>query len=121
MKSQVGPSSKDLFSEEVIKNFLSKDEVVVVGFFEIETDLKGKFHQLANKLREKVNFGHTTTKSIIDKYNYKYVFRQHIFTNIFNLIFLISKLYFFIFQIIVLIYYSLFCLGTMLCFTDLNI
>jgi len=71
MKAQVGPSSKDLSSEEIIKNFLSKDEVVVVGFFETETDLKGKFIQLANKLREKVNFGHSTSQSIIDKYNYK--------------------------------------------------
>lgn len=73
MKSQVGPSSKDLSSDEIMKNFLAKDEVVVVGFFETETDLKGKFIQLTNKLREKVNFGHTTSKSIIDKYNYKYV------------------------------------------------
>ncbi|KAL5234942.1 hypothetical protein ACI65C_002352 [Semiaphis heraclei] len=71
MKSQVGPSSKDLSSEDIIKNFLSKNEVVVVGFFETETDLKGKFIQLANKLREKVNFGHTTSQSVIDKYNYK--------------------------------------------------
>lgn len=74
MKSQVGPSSKDLSSEEAINNFLAKDEVVVIGFFETETDLKGKFIQLANKLREKVNFGHTTSQSVIDKYNYKYVF-----------------------------------------------
>lgn len=74
MKSQVGPSSKDLSSEEVFKNFLSKDEVVVVGFFETETDLKGKFLQVANKLRENVNFGHTTSKTVIDKYNYKYVY-----------------------------------------------
>ncbi|XP_022169601.1 protein disulfide-isomerase A3 [Myzus persicae] len=71
MKSQVGPSSKDLSSEDIIKNFLSKDDVVVVGFFETETDLKGKFVQLANKLREKVNFGHTTSQSVIEKYNYK--------------------------------------------------
>jgi len=71
MKAQVGPSSKDLSSEEVFTKFLSKDEVVVVGFFETETDLKGKFIQLANKLREKVSFGHTTSKSILDKYNYK--------------------------------------------------
>lgn len=73
MKSQVGPSSKDLASEEAINNFLSKDEVAIVGFFETETDLKGKFLQLANKLREKVNFGHTTSQSILDKYNYKYM------------------------------------------------
>lgn len=71
MKAQVGPSSKDLFSEETINQFLSKDEVVVVGYFETETDLKGKFIQLSNKLREKVNFGHSTSKSVLDKYNYK--------------------------------------------------
>lgn len=71
MKAQVGPSSKDLSSEEIIKNFLSKDDVVVVGFFESETELKGKFIQLANKLREKINFGHTTSQSVLEKYNYK--------------------------------------------------
>lgn len=80
MKSQVGPSSKDISSEEVLKNFLSKDEVVVVGFFENETDLKAKFIQLANKLREKVNFGHTTSKAVINQYNYKYVmFKRYIY------------------------------------------
>lgn len=73
MKSQVGPSSKDIVSLESFENFLAKDEVSVVGFFETETDLKGKFIQLANKLREKVNFGHTTSQSIIDKHGYKYV------------------------------------------------
>lgn len=72
MKSQVGPSSKEISSEDSLNNLLAKEEVVVVGFFESETDLKGKFIQLANKLREKVNFGHTTSKAIIDKYNYKY-------------------------------------------------
>lgn len=71
MKAQVGPSSKDLSSEEAFAKFLSKDDVVVVGFFETETDLKGKFIQLANKLREKVSFGHTTSKSILEKNNYK--------------------------------------------------
>lgn len=71
MKSQVGPSSKDLSSEEILKTFISKEEVCVVGFFKTETDLKGSFVQLANKLREKVNFGHTTSQSVIDKYNYE--------------------------------------------------
>lgn len=73
MKSQVGPSSKDLSSVEAVENFISKDEVVIVGFFESETDLKGKFIQLANKLREKVNFGHTTAGAVLEKYNYKFV------------------------------------------------
>lgn len=73
MKSQVGPSSKDLPSVEAVQKFISNDDVVVVGFFESETDLKGKFTQLANKLREKVNFGQTTSDAVLEKYNYKLV------------------------------------------------
>ncbi|XP_050423081.1 protein disulfide-isomerase A3 [Adelges cooleyi] len=71
MKSQVGPSSRDLATLESVELFKSKDDVVVIGFFQTETDLKGKFIQLANKLREKVNFGHTTSESVLDKFNYK--------------------------------------------------
>ncbi|XP_050538934.1 protein disulfide-isomerase A3 [Daktulosphaira vitifoliae] len=71
MKSQVGPSSKDLATLEALELFISKDDVAVVGFFQTETDLKGKFIQLANKLREKVNFGHSTSAPVLDKYNYK--------------------------------------------------
>lgn len=67
MKAQVGPSSQELNSAAAFEDFTSKDDVAVVGFFEKETDLKSAFLKLADKLREKVHFGHTTTKALLDK------------------------------------------------------
>jgi len=67
MKAQVGPSSHELTSVASLEGFTSKDDVAVVGFFEKETDLKGAFLKLADKLREKVHFGHTTTKALLEK------------------------------------------------------
>jgi len=67
MKAQVGPSSQELTSVAAFEDFTSKDDVAVVGFFEKETELKGAFLKLADKLREKVRFGHTTTKALLEK------------------------------------------------------
>jgi protein disulfide isomerase family A protein 3 len=67
MKAQVGPSSQELSSVAAFEDFTSKDDVAVVGFFEKETDLKGGFLKLADKLRDKVRFGHTTTKAVLEK------------------------------------------------------
>lgn len=67
MQSQAGPSSKELVTLLEFENFITKDEPVVVGFFPAESDLKGTFLQLANKLREKVTFGHTASAEIQDK------------------------------------------------------
>lgn len=67
MKAQVGPSSQELTSVAAFEDFTSKDDVAVVGFFEKETDLKGAFLKLADKLREKIHFGHTTTKELLEK------------------------------------------------------
>jgi protein disulfide isomerase family A protein 3 len=67
MKAQVGPSAQELTSVPAFDDFTSKDDVAVVGFFEKETDLKGAFLKLADKLREKVHFGHTTTKELLEK------------------------------------------------------
>lgn len=67
LKAQVGPSSRELSSVADFEDFTSKDDVVVVGFFEKETDLKGAFLKAADKLREKVNFGHSTTKAVLEK------------------------------------------------------
>lgn len=68
MKAQVGPSSKELTSADCLKNFLgSEKESSVVGFFEKDSDLKTAFLKLADKLREKVRFAHTSAKELLDK------------------------------------------------------
>lgn len=71
MRAQVGPSSKELKTVEEYNAFLDKDEVVVIGFFEKETDLKGDFVKSADKMREEVTFGHTSVKEVLDKAGYK--------------------------------------------------
>lgn len=65
MRAQVGPSSKSLESVEEFEKFIAKDEVGVVGFFEKESDLKGAFLALADKLREKVRFGQSTNSAVL--------------------------------------------------------
>lgn len=72
MKAQVGPSSKEVNSVEELEKFLkAEDEVAVVGFFEKESDLKAAFLKLADKLREKVRFAHSTYKDVLEKYGAK--------------------------------------------------
>ena len=71
MKAQVGPSSKELNKVAEFEEFINKDDVAVVGFFEKESDLKGAFLKLADKLREKVRFGHSSSKAVLDKEGHK--------------------------------------------------
>nr|XP_034172129.1 protein disulfide-isomerase A3 [Osmia lignaria] len=72
MKAQVGPASKQLTGESCLKSFLDSDEVGVVGFFEKEnTPLAQSFQAVAKKLKEKVRFAHTTSKSLMEKEGYK--------------------------------------------------
>ncbi|VVC95232.1 unnamed protein product [Leptidea sinapis] len=71
MRAQVGPSSKDLLTLDSFNDFLAKDEVVVVGFFEKETDLKGEFLKVADKMREEITFGHSSAKDVLEKAGYK--------------------------------------------------
>lgn len=71
MRAQVGPSSKELKSVAEYEAFLNKDDVVVIGFFEKETDLKGDFLKTADKLREQITFAHTSKKEVLDKAGYK--------------------------------------------------
>lgn len=65
MKSQVGPGSKTLATVDEFKAFTSKDEVVVVGFFSADSELKTNFLNLADKLREKITFGHSTAEEVL--------------------------------------------------------
>lgn len=75
-QSQVGPASKELTSEEAHKAFLETDEVTVIGYFEKDdSPLSAAYHAVSKKLREKVRFGHTLAKEVLDKV-YKYVLEK---------------------------------------------
>lgn len=66
MKTQVGPASKELKSVADLETFLaSEKESVVIGFFEKESDLKAAFFKLAEKLRERVQFAHSTYEEVL--------------------------------------------------------
>lgn len=65
MKSQVGPGSRVLSSVDDFEKITSKDEVVVVGFFNKDSDLKTAFLSLADKLREKVSFAHSSNEEVL--------------------------------------------------------
>lgn len=71
MRSQVGPSSRELLTVKDYEAILNKEDVVVVGFFEKEDDLKGEFIKTADKMREDVIFAHTSSKEVLDKAGYK--------------------------------------------------
>ncbi|GLV37667.1 Endoplasmic reticulum p60 [Carabus blaptoides fortunei] len=71
MKAQVGPSSKELTSVADLDKFLAYNDVSVVGFFEKESDLKVAFLKLADKLREKVRFAHSTHSDVLKKQGVK--------------------------------------------------
>ncbi|RXG53299.1 Protein disulfide-isomerase A3 [Armadillidium vulgare] len=85
MRSQVGPVSKDLSSIEEAEKFLSKNEVAVVYFG--EGSLKDAFMKVADKLRETVRFGHSTSSDVDKKYGHKdavVLFRSPLLANKFE-------------------------------------
>lgn len=71
MQSQVGPSSKELNLEEDFNKLLDKGETVVIGFFEDDSEVKDAFLKVADKMKEKVSFGHTSNKDILKKVGIK--------------------------------------------------
>lgn len=74
MRAQVGPSSKLLTAVKEFEDFIVKEEVGVVGFFESESSkLKEAFIKLADKIREKVRFAHSLESTVLDKAGHKEV------------------------------------------------
>lgn len=71
MRAQVGPSSVELTSVKAFTDFIAKADVGLVGFFDSDSSLKSIYLKLADKLREKVRFGHTSSKEVFDKQSAK--------------------------------------------------
>lgn len=71
MRAQVGPSSVELSAVKAFEDFIAKSDVGVVGFFPDNSDLKSTYLKVADKLREKVRFAHTSVKEILDKQSIK--------------------------------------------------
>jgi len=60
MKSQVGPSSKEISSKKELETLIARDETIVFGVFkEKESALHKTFEKLADKHRELYVFAHT--------------------------------------------------------------
>ncbi|XP_058831651.1 protein disulfide-isomerase A3 [Topomyia yanbarensis] len=67
MKSIVGPASKDLLTLDAFEAFMKVQETSVVGFFQKESDLKSVFLKYADSQRERLRFGHSSAKEVLDK------------------------------------------------------
>ncbi|XP_052738487.1 protein disulfide-isomerase A3 [Bicyclus anynana] len=71
MRAQVGPSSKELTTLASYEAWLAKDEVVVIGYFEKDSELKSEFLKNADKMREEITFGHTSAEEVLKKAGFK--------------------------------------------------
>jgi len=67
MRSQVGPSSKELKTVADFETFTSKDDVAVVAFLAEDSKLLKTFDKVADKLREKARFGKTNVADVLKK------------------------------------------------------
>jgi protein disulfide isomerase family A protein 3 len=71
MRSQVGPSSKELKTLAELEKFIANDEHSIIGFFKKESSsLQEAFLKAADAERENYRFAHTHSSKIIDKYEY---------------------------------------------------
>jgi len=70
MRSQAGPSSKEINTVQELEKFISHDEHAIVGFFQKESKLKDAFLKVADSEREKHRFAHTASKDVLSKYNF---------------------------------------------------
>merc|ERR1711953_153266 len=72
MKKNAGPSSVELKDDEHLeKKLASAEEVVVVGFFAGNDNLKSSFLKAADKTRNDFSFAHTTDEAVMEKRGHK--------------------------------------------------
>lgn len=63
----------ELALKKNIDNMIRSEEVAVIGYFEKpDSPLAESFHAVAKKLKEKVQFGHTSAKAILEEEKLKY-------------------------------------------------
>lgn len=70
MKAQIGPSSKELQNHDDFNRFLNvgQDSVSLVGFFETDNNLKTAYMNIADEMRGKCRFAHTSDKDLIKRH-----------------------------------------------------
>lgn len=71
MRSQVGPSSKELKTVADFEAFVAKEEVGIIGFLDSDEQLKTAFKAISDKLRETARFAHTSDSAIFKKSGHK--------------------------------------------------
>ena len=71
MKAQVGPSSVEIAAVDAFTKFIAQADVGIVGFFADNSDMKSTYLKVADKLREKVRFAHTSSQEVFDKQSAK--------------------------------------------------
>src|SRR5687768_3465538 len=68
MKSQVGPSSKEISSKAEYEALVKRDETVIFGVFkEKDSALQKAFEKVADKHREHYTFAHTHNAALADE------------------------------------------------------
>lgn len=87
MRAQVGPGSRELKTmKEYESNRYKREDLIVTGFFEKDSDLKGEFFKTADKMREEVTFTHMINRALLEQTEYKYVFISFFFFQVLQIL-----------------------------------
>lgn len=67
IRGKIGPSSKELSSQNDLDKFLTYEDVSVIGIFQEESDMRTAFFKIAEQMHDKVRFGHTFRLEVLYK------------------------------------------------------
>jgi protein disulfide isomerase family A protein 3 len=77
MRTESGPSSRELKTETELTKFLESAEAVVVGYFSAENNkLKELFNKVADGLKEDLRFAHTFQEKLLGQHKDKIVLHR---------------------------------------------